>query len=139
MASRKAQLAYTSMLQMQQMSRFSMSQSQHGCRHHSEDSPTQHRPPRTGISQLYRVSLTAYPLWKGSAHCLATGTLRFFPRFVRASQPALITISPAVTHSDQGGRMSRMSVTSCLYVRAIGKAQSQLCCKSSLRRKRRLS
>ena len=33
--------------------------------------------------------------------------------------------------------MSRMLVTSCLYARAIGKAQSQiqLCCKSSLRRK----
>ena len=72
-------LAYTSMSQMQQMNRFSMSQSQHGCRHHSEDSPTQRRPPRTGISQSCRDSLTAYPLWRGLAPCLGTETLRFFP------------------------------------------------------------
>ena len=55
-------------------------ESEHGSRHHSEDSPTQRRPPRTGISQSCRDSLTAYPLWKGLAPCLGTETLRFFPR-----------------------------------------------------------
>ena len=92
-----SRLDYTSMSQMQQTNRSSVSQSQHGCRHHSEDSPTQRRPPRTGISQSCRDSLTAYPLWKGLAPCLGTKTLRFFPRFVKASQPALTTTSPAVT------------------------------------------
>ena len=47
-------------------------ESEHGSRHHSEDSPTQRRPPRTGISQSCRDSLAAFPLWRGLAPCLGT-------------------------------------------------------------------